>query len=335
MNKEFKIALGLLVLLFSIATVLLEVLAKIHFWSASYFQGFIPFSVLLIPYILYSSEVFCERSRVFAGRSFLNKLLIPAGILAAYVIASVWPGNFSPSLFLRLALWVLVPLILLVSPVLENHKFYVKEFLAALILWLPIEFGKLSGFDIKFSEGIQIPALAFGAPVLGLYLFLIVRNLPDIGYHFRWKWPDFVPVVFSLLALSVTLIPIGIRLNFLRYGGFDTPVAEMVESIFGIYFLVALPEELLFRSIIQNLCAKIFSRLPYSKWIALAAASVIFGMAHYNNLNPPSWPYVILAAIAGAFYGWTFMVTGKITIAAVVHMGVDFIWGILFKGVGG
>jgi membrane protease YdiL (CAAX protease family) len=110
----------------------------------------------------------------------------------------------------------------------------------------------------------------------------------------------------------------------------------------GILFLIAIPEELLFRGIIQNLLER---ALPGAKWLPLVLASLIFGFAHANNANPPyftfsiagmtiefPWVYVLLATIAGLFYGLTYQKTRKITAAAVVHCLVDAWWVIFFRG---
>lgn len=335
MDREFKTTLGLLAALLLVSTLLLEILAHLHFWTTEFLRGFLPFVLLLAPYILFSSTYFCERFRAFAAGSFLNKLTLPAGILISYLIASLWAGTFQAPLLFKLALWGFIPLGLLAASELKNHPFYPKEILAALILWFPIEFGALSGFDIKFSEGIQIPALAFAAPVLGLYLFAIVRDLPDIGYNFRWRAFDFKPVLISLVALACFLIPFGVYSGFIRFSQLDTSAADSVKLILGIYFLNALPEELLFRGILQNILDKTLGRFSGGKWMALALAAAIFGYSHYNNFNPPDMRYVYLAALAGLFYGWTYMKTGKTTISALVHTGVNFLWAIFFKDTAG
>ena len=141
MDREFKIALGLFASLLLVSTLLLEILARIHFWTPEFLRGFLPFVLLLAPYILFSSSDFCQRVRAFASGSFLKQLVLPAGILFSYLIAGVWTGTFQKFLLFKLALWVVVPLVLLASRPLMNHPLYPKEILAALILWFPIEFG--------------------------------------------------------------------------------------------------------------------------------------------------------------------------------------------------
>ena len=58
----------------------------------------------------------------------------------------------------------------------------------------------------------------------------------------------------------------------------------------------------------------------------LAAASLIFGIAHLNN-GPqalPNWRYVILATIAGVAYGKVFQRASSVTAPALLHMLVDW-----------
>jgi membrane protease YdiL (CAAX protease family) len=58
---------------------------------------------------------------------------------------------------------------------------------------------------------------------------------------------------------------------------------------------------------------------------------VLFGFSHITNLGFPNWRYVILASIAGLFYGWTWRKTGSILASAMVHAAVDAAWHFLFR----
>ncbi|MBI5564138.1 MAG: CPBP family intramembrane metalloprotease, partial [Chloroflexi bacterium] len=60
-------------------------------------------------------------------------------------------------------------------------------------------------------------------------------------------------------------------------------------------------------------------------------SSIIFGAAHLEN--PPNVGYYFIqASIAGVCYGRTYLRTGKIVPAALVHLAVDWIWSVLFAG---
>ncbi|MBN1579705.1 MAG: CPBP family intramembrane metalloprotease [Anaerolineae bacterium] len=106
--------------------------------------------------------------------------------------------------------------------------------------------------------------------------------------------------------------------------------ADLGDGHRGWHLLVALPEELLFRGIIQNLLRKRLKR----DWLALLLAATIFGLAHLNNATPgfpiPNWAYVLMAALAGLAYGGVWMRSKKVTASAITHMLVNLIWDVVF-----
>jgi hypothetical protein len=91
----------------------------------------------------------------------------------------------------------------------------------------------------------------------------------------------------------------------------------------GIIFVgTALPEEILFRALIQNLMMQRFG--PTTR--TLFWASFIFGSAHLDN-GPqalPNWRYMILATIAGLAYGKIFQKSSSVVSSAALHMMVDW-----------
>jgi uncharacterized protein len=93
-----------------------------------------------------------------------------------------------------------------------------------------------------------------------------------------------------------------------------------------------LPEELLFRGLVQN---QLEGRLGNAR-AALGITAVIFGLAHLNNPLPgfaaPNWTYGLMAALAGIAYGWTWHRTHKITASAIVHASVNFTWASFLSG---
>jgi CAAX protease family protein len=81
--------------------------------------------------------------------------------------------------------------------------------------------------------------------------------------------------------------------------------------------------------LLQNFLARA-SKSEFAGWWT---ASMLFGLSHITNLGFPNWRYVILAAIAGIFYGWAWRKTGSIFASAIVHAGVDVTWHFLFRTV--
>ncbi len=83
----------------------------------------------------------------------------------------------------------------------------------------------------------------------------------------------------------------------------------------------------MFRGLLQNLLARTLGSAR-AGWLL---AAVIFGPAHINNGGFPNWRYVILATIAGIFYGRAWQKTGSIFASALVHTLVNVTWHLLFR----
>jgi membrane protease YdiL (CAAX protease family) len=95
----------------------------------------------------------------------------------------------------------------------------------------------------------------------------------------------------------------------------------------GILFFTAWPEEFLFRGLLQNFLARTFG----SPWAGLVAASAIFGLSHIVHAPYPNWKYVLVATVAGLFYGHAWMRTRSLLPGTLVHALVDISWHVLFR----
>lgn len=157
--------------------------------------------------------------------------------------------------------------------------------------------------------------------------FALVRRLSSIGYVIGWgkSWSFYI--VASFLAFACIAIPLGTGLRFIAFAPQWPHWSALVFTPLAILFFTAWPEELLFRGLLQNLLAKA-SKSEFAGWWT---ASILFGFSHITNLGFPNWRYVILASIAGFFYGWTWRKTGSIFASALVHAAVDATWHFLFR----
>jgi membrane protease YdiL (CAAX protease family) len=80
-----------------------------------------------------------------------------------------------------------------------------------------------------------------------------------------------------------------------------------------------LGEELLFRGLIQEGLSRLIAG-PLGPWIALALASIAFGVCHWLNAT-----YAVLATLAGAYFGLLFALTGNLWTPIAAHAGYDFL----------
>jgi len=69
--------------------------------------------------------------------------------------------------------------------------------------------------------------------------------------------------------------------------------------------------------------------------MALAMTAVLFGLSHFNkHLSNSSahfnWRYVLLASVAGIFYGRAWRDQRRVPASAITHASVDAIWSFWF-----
>lgn len=300
------------------------------------------FLLLFVAYISFASTKVVQRLQKFAqirlGPWLLLLLLLLPYILLAIPEAS-GVGEFGQGLVI-MGLYLAMPALCSLYRPPHAKALHPLDIAAILFFWLPIEFDWLPPVYFNLSPDIELKGNLLLAILLALLCFLVFRPLPKIGYTFRLTLADLRPALLSLLLFSLTAIPFGILTRFLIPSITPFRPLQWVGSWLLGYLFTALPEELLFRGIIQNQLQQRFATLPrLTRWASLAAllvGSLIFGLAHLNNGTTnypvPNWMYALMATAAGIAYGYTWHKTNKITASAFVHATVNFIWGILLGG---
>jgi membrane protease YdiL (CAAX protease family) len=65
---------------------------------------------------------------------------------------------------------------------------------------------------------------------------------------------------------------------------------------------------------------------------ALMVTAVLFGLSHFNKRSAHfNWRYVVLAAIAGVFYGRAWRQERRVGASAVTHATVDSVWSLFLR----
>jgi membrane protease YdiL (CAAX protease family) len=197
------------------------------------------------------------------------------------------------------------------------------DFLGILILWLPIEFAAGARLVPRPAQGF-LHSVAYGiAILLGLVLWTGFRSFSGMKYNPPHRARDFWLPLAGFALVAPVLAVVGIALGFIPPPHLPVQSAGRMAAAVGlIYAATALPEEILFRALIQNLLMQRFG--PGTR--TLLAASLIFGCAHLDN-GPqplPNWRYMILATIAGFAYGKVFQKASTVLSSAGLHMLVDW-----------
>ena len=159
----------------------------------------------------------------------------------------------------------------------------------------------------------------------GLYGFLAIRRLNGTGFNFRLQRSDWKTGLRELLFFAPAVLLLGIALGFIHPHANLPGVGRAAFAWAYIFVFVAVPEELFFRAWLQNLLERRLGRTA-----ALVVASILFGLSHFNKRLSAgmhfNWRYVLLATIAGIFYGRAWRERRRVPASTITHTCVDWLW---------
>jgi len=252
------------------------------------------------------------------------RILLPVLLVLPYVAVVASQGT------LRLgwvALYAIVPvamawLLVQAAAADPEQRGNWRDALILIALGLAVD---LRWFDIAWPVGLR----GLGNLLLvdaGLYGFLGIRRLDGTGFDFRLRWSDWKIGLRELVFFAPAVLVFGLALGFLHpHANFPAP-GKTALMWAGIFVFVAVPEELFFRAWVQNFLERRFGRA-----IALVIASVLFGLSHFNKRSAHfNWRYVLLATIAGIFYGRAWREQRRVPASAITHTCVDWLWSFWF-----
>ena len=111
--------------------------------------------------------------------------------------------------------------------------------------------------------------------------------------------------------------------TFSTYVAWDPKIPSILPLwILCNLFVTCIAEETLFRGVIQSSLERLFKHF----WIAIALASVLFGLAHYRG----GCAYVLLASLAGVFYGIAYYRTRSLLASTFLHFTLNLTHLLLF-----
>ena len=318
-RTPFVAFIGFVVLLaaFWLVAARFGVLEKLEGYSAT---TLVSFALLVAPYWAFG----------FGADRYLRRLLpsslarvISSALLAIpYLVFAIPRGAFDPWMAAALALFpVLVSALLAARP---PDKPGWQDAVVMALLAAVVEFH-------VFDRAWNAPGLGALAKLLvvdtALYAYLVVSPVTGIGFDLRPQPVDIRVGLREFLYFTPIALGLGFALGFLHgHATWSTPLAFGTGWLFTLFF-VAIPEELFFRGLMLNMLAR---RVGTGK--ALWISSVVFGLAHFSKRTAFfNWQYVILAAIAGVFYGRAWLFRRRILTSSITHATVDTVWSIWLR----
>src|SRR5580658_4091804 len=256
------------------------------------------------------------------------RLGLPALLFAPYLMVSISQHIFGWAWF---TLYATLPvaiawLLQRAAAVDAGQRGNWRDALILLVLGLAVD---LRWFERAWPSGLR----ALNELLLvdaGLYGFLAIRQLSGTGFDFHLKWSDWKTGLRELIFFTPIVLVLGLALGFIRPHRNLPGIGVALLRWVGIFVFTAAPEELFFRAWMQNLLERRMGRRA-----ALVVASVLFGLSHFNKRRSATmphfnWPYVLLATIAGIFYGRAWREQRRVPASTITHASVDWLWGLWF-----
>ncbi|HWZ96456.1 MAG TPA: CPBP family intramembrane glutamic endopeptidase [Candidatus Dormibacteraeota bacterium] len=281
------------------------------------------FGLLLAGALLFAARGLADR--VAAGGAGSGWLLGIA-IFLTYLLYALGTGSVSLARLGAVALFLFLPLAVLASAGNTAAGSW-QDFFVIAGVWAGVKFGPshwIWPFPVGKLAYILTVLMAANLAIAG---FLLLRRIKGVGYSIGWGSGWTFSILASLLAFACIAIPLGVKLHFIVFDIRWQQWKTLPGMAIAILLFTAWPEELLFRGLLQN-C---LTRATKNDWAGWLSASILFGFSHITNNGFPNWRYVILASIAGFFYGWTWRRTNSIFASALVHAAVDLLWHFLFR----
>jgi uncharacterized protein len=248
------------------------------------------------------------------------RLLCPASLCVPYVLVTV---TFDIFRWEWCALYALLPaliagLMLQARQADRAQRGNWRDFLVLAVLGLAV--------DLRWFERAWPAHLAVFNKMLlldaGIYGFLLIRQLDGVGFDLRLRLRDWTTGLRQFAWYAPVAIALGLGMGFLHLHAVWPRPVGLAGAFFFTFAFIAVPEELFFRGWMQNLLERRLGRTP-----ALLVTAVLFGLSHFNKRAAHfNWRYVLLAVLAGFFYGRAWRRDRRVGASAITHALVDTVW---------
>jgi membrane protease YdiL (CAAX protease family) len=249
----------------------------------------------------------------------------PAALSIPYLLVAFGAGVFRWG---WLALYALVPVAIVLllgqaARVDAAQRGNWRDFLVLAVLGVAV--------DLRWFEGAWPAHLAVFNKILlldaGIYGFVLVRHFGGTGFDLRLRLKDLGIGLREVAFYTPIALALGLSLGFLHLHGGWPGIGRIAVAWVFTFFFIAVPEELFFRGWLQNLLEKRLGRYG-----ALFLTASLFGLAHFNKRAAHfNWRYVLLAALAGIFYGRAWLSQRRVAASAITHATVDAVWSLWLR----
>ncbi|HEX4166633.1 MAG TPA: CPBP family intramembrane glutamic endopeptidase [Bryobacteraceae bacterium] len=241
--------------------------------------------------------------------------------LAPYCFYAAGTGDFRALAIAKLFAIAILPLGLYrLFPVTDLERLSWQDILIASWLLVVVLSGRLKNIwnvpeNLDFMNRLFLIAVA-------AWCWTFLRPVPRLGYRFALSWHVLRHAGLNFVYFALIGVPVSLALHFTRWHPQWHGVIPFGLDYLQIFLFVAVLEELFFRGFLQSLLTS-HSR----NWaVSQAIVACLFGLFHILHAPFPNWRYVLLATVAGWFYGSAYRRSGLVFTSALTHAAVDTVW---------
>jgi hypothetical protein len=288
---------------------------------------------------------------------------LPAFLLEAlFYLASVfeetrlWFATFRPKRLQAAVLWLsaILPYLILSlgAGTFQRNAFYVLLMLTGVLAFWHAVLPRRVAYDIGFF-------LVAAAPLIThvftrIYVAPEARPQVDVLGHLMWLrlgilallvlrewdpgafglWPTGREWRLGFLYFLISILPIAglsLALHDTHFGLTAGPWWQIagngIVTFFGIFWVVALGEDLLFQGVIAQAIRKAWN----SQWMAVLISAALFGSAHLWFHQFPNWRRALVVMVLGITCSLLYFRSGSVRAPMVTHALVVVTWRLLFR----
>lgn len=277
----------MLLLAFVLAPGIAASRAAIHRYLALPYGTLALIALWCVPYLIYSAG-----ARDFHGTALVRLLAFSAALVQLYTRA----------------------------PVKDARRFCWEDALIAAFLIAVVLGHALHGiWNVPLNLDFMTRLFLIGA---ASWTWIFLRGTPRLGYDARITLAVCKTAAINFAYFAAIAAPLGLTMHFTAWNPRWRGLPQFVADYLEIFLFIAVLEELFFRGFLQNL----LSNSLRSWWKGQLIVSGLFGLFHILHAPFPNWRYVVLASIAGWFYGSAYRQTGSLMASALTHALVDTVW---------
>ena len=236
-----KAALGIVLLLLVAALADALVLAQVRVIPWPFGALFAATALVLGAFVALTDGAVVRELRRWAGKSRLAAVALPLVMLVPYLIYAAGTRTFSWVAALKLAAYLIAPAAVLL-PDRHGHRETAnwRDWIAMLLIAVPIPAGWLANVwswpqDLYFL-------LPLTAVCSGVYSFVALRGLQDVGYRLFWRKADVTAGLASWFGFTLLAIPLGYALHFIRFHTEHVSFMNLAGTFLGIYLTIEIPD---------------------------------------------------------------------------------------------